>query len=98
VVGAGAEGEREREGERGRRSECHGASTAGGGWGGVGRRMEEATKREARGTGCSLARGIGARAARVAAERGREPRARARQEREEAAAREAGRWDCRALF
>jgi len=38
---------RERERERG--SECHGASTAGGGWGGVGRRMEEATKREGNG-------------------------------------------------
>lgn len=49
---------------------------------------EEATKRGIEDEGCRLARGIGVR-------RGGE---RARGRREEAAAREAGRWDCRALF
>jgi len=49
---------------------------------------EEATKRGIEDEGCRLARGIGVR-------RGGE---RARGRREETAAREAGRWDCRALF
>lgn len=49
--------------------------------------VEEATKRGAGGKGCRLARGIGVRGGWRAGGR-----------REEAAVREAGRWDCRALF
>lgn len=86
-AGGGAGGERERVPRR---------IDGGKGMGWRRKAVEEATKRGGSGgrEGCSLARGIGARRVEGARADGRA----GERNGEETAAREAGRWDCRALF